>query len=73
MLKGYKAIMDKLSEVWKTPIGLSSVMRWAQQGKDPIPIRRINPSGGKRPIVLADPSEVEAWAKRQVQTTAAAA
>lgn len=66
MLKGYKDILRKLRDVWGTDVGLASVMRWCESQKDPLPIKRINPTKGPRPIIIADPAQVEAWAKRQV-------
>lgn len=66
MLKGYKDILRKLRDVWGTDVGLPSVMRWCAQKSDPLPVKRINPTKGPRPIIVADAEEVERWALRQI-------
>lgn len=67
MLNGYKDILAKLREVWGIDVGMRALMRWCNATIDPLPIKRINPTGGPRPIVLADPAAVEAWARRHVK------
>jgi hypothetical protein len=67
ILKGYKEVLAKLREVWGVDVGMRSVMKWCESKIDPLPIKRISPTNTLRPIIIADATAVEAWARRQVK------
>ncbi len=67
MLRGYKEIASCLSDIWETPVSLTSVVRWSSRPADPLPLRRINPSDGERSIVLASRDDLTSWALRKIQ------
>ncbi|HJU21238.1 MAG TPA: hypothetical protein VJ891_01900 [Casimicrobiaceae bacterium] len=63
-LKGAKEIAQAITLVWKIPISVFQVHRFAEWPEDPLPIFRQRRPGMSRGPVSADPALVEAWAIR---------
>lgn len=64
-LRGFKAIAEHLEKAIGFEVSIPTVQRSARHPTDPLPVRRMRLSGSRRPVVVADPRQVDAWARRR--------
>jgi hypothetical protein len=65
-IDGWREIARHVSALTGFTISIDSIKRWSQRRHDPLPIRKW---GARRPRVLADGQELDAWCDRQWVST----